>query len=152
MLRIRQYQNSDQNVVWKLHNVALNGVGAHAGNGPWDDDLQHIQEVYLDNSGEFLVGEYADQIVAMGALKKTSDTVGEIKRMRVHPFFQHRGFGTLILQALEKRAKELGYVMLHVDTPIQLIAAQKLYMQQGFKETRRGILGSMETIFMKKAL
>lgn len=152
MLRIRQYRDSDQTGVWELHNVALTAVGAHAGNGPWDDDFQHIKEVYLDNGGEFLVGEYEGQIVAMGALKRTSDTVAEVKRVRVHPSFQRRGFGTLILQTLENRARELGYATLHLDTTVQQIAAKALYTKHGFKQTRREWFRGTQTIFMEKPL
>ena len=46
---VRTYHSSDFDEVWYLHNLALNAVGTHAGNGPWDDDLKNIEEVYLIN-------------------------------------------------------------------------------------------------------
>ena len=52
-MKIRRYRESDQEEVWALHNLALEEADAHAGNGPWDDDLRHIREVYLDDGGEF---------------------------------------------------------------------------------------------------
>lgn len=92
-LNIRQYQDSDREAVWEFHNIALTAVGAHAGNGPWDDDFQRVEEVYLGNGGDFLVGEYDDKLVAMGALKRTTDGLAEIKRVRVqepmHPDMHH---------------------------------------------------------------
>ena len=39
--------------------------------------------------------------------------------MRVHPEFQRRGFGQRILEALEKRAKELGYKEIQLDTIVK---------------------------------
>ncbi len=42
--------------MWDLHNLALEHAGAHAGSGPWDDDLSAIRETYLEGGGEFLVG------------------------------------------------------------------------------------------------
>ncbi len=39
-LEIRAYDPRDQQEVWALHNAALEESGAHAGNGPWDDDLK----------------------------------------------------------------------------------------------------------------
>lgn len=148
MLKVRQYQPSDKEIVWKLHNIALNQVGAHLGLGPWDDDFQNIEGVYLENGGAFLVGEYEGQVVAMGALKKTSYDLAEIKRMRVHPSFQGRHFGTAILEALENRAKELRYKALHLDTTVKQDVAQILYRNHGFRETSR----ESDTIFMKKTL
>ena len=43
MMEVRRYRAGDHDAVWDLHNVALNEVGAHMGNGPWDDDLHHIE-------------------------------------------------------------------------------------------------------------
>ena len=55
-LRIRRYEPRDKRAVRRLHDDALNEVGAHLGSGPWDDDLDEIESVYLDQGGEFLVG------------------------------------------------------------------------------------------------
>jgi N-acetylglutamate synthase-like GNAT family acetyltransferase len=60
--------------------------------------------VYLKNQGEFLVGVCEGRIVAMGALRRTTNERAEIKRMRVHPDFQRCGFGQMILEALETDA------------------------------------------------
>ena len=43
MLEIRRYQSSDYDVVWNLHVSGLQNVGAYLGNGPWDNDLHHIE-------------------------------------------------------------------------------------------------------------
>src|SRR4051794_18882364 len=118
MLQIRRYQSGDHDQVWNLHNIALWQVGAHAGNGPWDNDLHDIEEVYLNNGGEFLVGVLDGQIVAMGAIRRITPDKAEVKRMRVHPDHQRRGFGRQILTALEDRARELGYHTLTLDTAL----------------------------------
>ncbi len=152
MLNIRRYQTSDSDIVWELHNIALAQTGAHAGNGPWDDDLRHIEQVYLQNGGEFLVGEYEGQVVAMGAVKKTSAERAEIKRMRVAPAFQGCGFGQAILEALELKAQELSYKTLHLDTTVKQPAAQKLYTKNGFQETGRRVVAGMQTIFYERVL
>ena len=122
------------------------------GNGPWDDDIRHIEEVYLQSGGEFLVGEYDGQVVAMGALKRSSAEHAEIKRMRVAPAFQGRGFGQAMLQALEHEAKARGYTTLHLDTTVKQISAQRLYAKNGYQEMRRGVIAGMETIFFEKRL
>jgi hypothetical protein len=71
-LNIRRYQSGDRRAVRRLHDDALNEVGAHLGCGPWDADLDEIENVYLDQDGEFLVGVLDGEIVAMGALKRIS--------------------------------------------------------------------------------
>ena len=152
MLSIRHYHARDYDAVWALHNAALLAVGAHAGNGPWDEDLHAIEQVYLDNGGEFLVGMLDSSIVAMGALRRTSSERAEIKRMRVDPSWQRRGFGEQLLVALEQRAGELGYRTLHLDTTVQNHGAQQLYRKHGWTEVRRGEWRGWQLIFYEKSL
>lgn len=151
-MQIRRYQGTDRKEVWTLHNLVLEGVGAHAGIGPWDDDLNHIKEAYLDNGGEFVVGLSEGRIVAMGGLMRSSKERAEIRRMRVHPDFQRRGFGRAILQRLESAASKLGYETLHLDTTVKQIAAQNLYVQSGYIEVSRTTLGGFDVILYEKNL
>jgi ribosomal protein S18 acetylase RimI-like enzyme len=151
-LTIRQYKPEDQKTVRALHNAALFAVGAHAGNGPWDDDLHAIEQIYLENGGEFLVGTLDRSIVAMGALRRTSPERAEIKRMRVDPVWQRRGFGEQVLAALEQRAGELGYRTLHLDTTMQNHAAQQLYRKHGWTEVGRGDWRDWQLIYYEKLL
>ncbi len=132
--RIRPYLSEDQESVWDLHNMALSQAGAHAGEGSWDDDLRDIENVYLENEGTFLVGLGAEKLIAMGGLKFVSKEVAEIKRMRIHPDYQRRGFGSLLLQALECEAQKLGYRKLILDTTSIQVAAQILYHKFGYKQ------------------
>jgi ribosomal protein S18 acetylase RimI-like enzyme len=150
MLEIRRYESSDYDDVWNLHVSGLQNVGAYLGNGPWDNDLHNIEDAYLHNRGEFLIGIYEGRIVAMGAFRKTTTELAEIKRMRVHTDFQGRGFGQMILDELETRALALGYTKLHLDTSVVQIVAQKLYMKNGFKETGREVHRGLECILFEK--
>jgi len=135
-----------------LHVHAIQQTGAYLGRGPWDDDVYAIEEVYLKNRGEFLIGECDGLFVAMGALKRTSPERAEIKRMRVHPDYQGRGYGQLILDELEARARALGYQILHLDTSILQIPAQRLYEKNGFREVGRDIYQDLEVILYEKQL
>ena len=137
--------------MWQLHHVALEQVGGHL-SGPWDDDLTMIPATYLESGGEFLVGLEDRQIVAMGALRKTNDDRAEIKRMRVHPSAQRRGLGRRVLRGLERRAIELGYRTLVLDTTVQQQAAQALYRSEGYEETGRGRAGPFELILLEKRI
>jgi len=151
-LEIRRYRPEDHDEVWALHNLALHHVGAHVGNGPWDDDLHHVEEVYLAAGGEFVVGLLDGQILAMGALKRTSPHGAQVTRMRVHPGFQRRGFGRAILSRLQHRAVELGFAQLHLDTTVGQVAAQQLYRSAGFTETGRTTFAGFDVIQFEKTL
>lgn len=152
MLTLRRYQPTDHAAVWHLHVLALEQVGAYLGNGIHDEDMDDIKRVYCDNHGEFLVGSEDERLVAMGALRRTDDERVELKRMRVHPDYQGRGYGAQLLLILETRARELGYSIIHLDTSSVQLAAQKLYHKHGFVETHRQQFAGLELIFMEKRL
>ena len=152
MMQVRRYRASDHDAVWDLHNLALNEVGAHAGSGPWDDDLHRIDAEYIHAGGEFYVGIIDGRIVAMGALKRLTDTRAEICRMRVHPDLQRRGLGTRILSKLEQRARDLGFRTLTLDTTVGQVAAIRMYTRAGYVEVARGRKLGFEVMAFEKRL
>lgn len=136
----------------RLHDEALYDAGAHLGEGPWDEDLNNIEEEYLHDGGEFLVGEMDGKVIAMGALKRASGEQAELKRMRVDPAVQRRGLGQQILEELEERAREIGCSALYLDTAAHQTAARSLYAANGYAETGRGRIGPFDCVFYEKEL
>ena len=151
-MRIRRYVAADHDAVWELHNSALLHVDAHGGNGPWDDDLHSVEDEYIATGGEFFVGIYSGRIVAMGGLQRQSDDTAELRRMRVHPDVQRRGFGRQMLSALERRATELGIRTLTLETTVQQVAAIRLYTIDGYKEIGRSRKGRFKVLEFEKRI
>jgi GNAT superfamily N-acetyltransferase len=149
-LHIRRYEPGDKRAVRRLHDDALNEVGAHLGPGTWDDDLDDIEGVYLESGGEFLVGILEREVVAIGALKRVSSNAAEVKRMRVRPGLQGRGYGQAILDALHRSAAGLGYTTLHLDTTVQQRVARRLYLKNGYREVGRGSVGPFDCIYYER--
>ena len=138
-LKIRRYEPSDNDAVWQLHWLGLAEIGIKPNPGPLDQDFKDIENIYLKD-GDFIVGEIDGKVVASGALKKVRNGIAELKRMRVHPDFQSRGFGQAILDELEKRAKRLGFKKIVLDTSKGWIKAQKFYKKNGYIEIGRNKL------------
>ena len=151
-LHIRRYEPRDKRAVRRLHDDALHEVGAHLGSGPWDDDLDEIESVYLDQGGEFLVGVLDGEIVAMGALMRISPEKAELTRMRVRPGLQGRGYGQAMLDDLHRRASELGYSTLRLETTVQQRAAQRIYLKNGYNEVGRGSVGPFDCIIYEREM
>ena len=149
---IRRYQPSDLEAAKTLHRLALEEVGAWVEGGP-DEDMDDIENVYL-NGGDFFVGFLGKELVVMGALKKIDTHTAEIKRMRVRPDLQRRGYGQMMLDKLEERARELGYKRIILDTGVVMAGAQKLYQHSGYREVRRERKARIpwESIFYEKDL
>ena len=149
-MHIRRYERGDKRAVRRLHDEALNEVGAHLGTGPWDDDLDDIEGVYLESGGEFLVGILEGEVIAMGAIKRVSPDAAEVKRMRVRPGLQGRGYGQAMLDSLHRRAARIGYTTLHLDTTVQQRAARGLYLKNGYREVGRGSVGPFDCIYYER--
>jgi ribosomal protein S18 acetylase RimI-like enzyme len=148
VLELRRFEDDDAREIRELHELAPAGARP----APWLEDLESIRASYLDDGGEFLVGRSDGRLVAIGALRHVTDAVAEIKRMRVHPAFQRRGFGRVVLDRLEDRARELGFRKLRLDTAVMQTAAQRLYESAGYRQVGRGQLAGVEVIYYEKAL
>ncbi len=152
VLVIRQFQPGDEEAVRNLHWLAL-PTKTLLLSGPWDDDdLRNIRNEYLNKGGDFLVGFLSNNLVCMGALRKVTENVGEIRLMRVHPDHQRKGFGQLLLDKLEADASRIGYDILRLDTNTKQCAAQYFCRKNGYKETHRAIISFIEVIFFEKRL
>ncbi|MFF4195268.1 GNAT family N-acetyltransferase [Nonomuraea sp. NPDC001831] len=152
-LKIRRYRWSDLDTILALHRICLAEVGLQPGDGVYyDDDFPRIQEIYLACGGDFIVGETGSRVVAMGGLKPVDRETAEVCRLRVHPDFQRRGYGGVMLSALEDRALELGFSSLRGDTTLNQGAALALYARQGWRELSRRQVGDLVVIYGEKRL
>lgn len=152
MVEIRIYRTDDFSKVLALHKRALEAIGMYRGEGPWDDDLPHLATVYGGDNGFFLVGDDDGEIVAMGAFRKTTDYLAEIKRMRVSPDYQGSGLARQLYEKLEQEAISRGYRKFHLETSEPQIAARKFYQKVGFKETGTAIIDGSLSVLMEKDL
>ncbi len=148
-LAIRRYNQSDQAAVLRLHRDGLEQMGADAGPGPWDADLDDIEGSYLTTGGDFLVGLVDEEVVAMGALRPVTATTADLKRLRVKRELQGKGIGEQLARLLILRAHELGFARLTADTTRQ-VPAQQLLQKLGFIEIRRQQFSRFELIYYKR--
>lgn len=136
-LDLRRYEPSDADRVWTIHEEALRASSIEFVEGaPADEDIRTIEERYLGAGGEFLVGEADGTVVAMGGFRPRDDAV-EVRRMRVHPDYQRRGYAAALLDRLEALARERGADRAVLNTHEDLAAARRLYESKGYREVRR---------------
>jgi ribosomal protein S18 acetylase RimI-like enzyme len=151
MLFIRRYQAQDNEAVKELHYAGLAQFGATA-DPYYDSDLDNIEDIYINNNGDFLIGIQGNEIVAIGAIRKVSAKRGEIKRIRVWQNCQRQGHGQTILLKLMELAAEMGYTELCLDTLANNTPARCLFEKFGFTETHHGKIGPYDLIFYGKKL
>jgi ribosomal protein S18 acetylase RimI-like enzyme len=98
------------------------------------------------------VGIVDGEIVAMGALIKIAPEKAELKRMRVRPGLQGHGYEQTLLDDLHRRATELDYSTLRLDTTVQQRAAQSLYLKNGYIEVGRSVIEPFDCIIYEREI
>jgi len=163
MLKIRRYQKKDNKAVKELHHAGNMQMGEmlteaelkeliSLPTATFGSDLDDIEGVYLKSGGDFLVGVEGRKIVVIGAIRKYTDTCGELKRLRVRRDYQRKGLGETMMRKLVTRARELGYKELILDTIAENRPARRLFEKLGFSELRRERKGPFNLVIYGKNL
>lgn len=151
-MRLIRYQPEHQEALLALHRSIVEGF--HLGMSQQEDeaDLMAIEQVYLRGAGEFLVGFVESRLIAMGGFRRLSDSLAELRRMRIARELQGRGYGAELLFELERRAFRFGFRALCLDTAQRRPLTLEFYRKHGYKETGRGFYGSVATVQFSKTL
>ncbi len=98
---------------------------------------QGILEAYKDLKppmGILYIIIIEGKVGGMGAIKKLSDNVGELKSMYIRPLYRGRGYGKKTVSKLLEIGKDLGVNIFRLDTSKFMVTAQHIYRLAGFVE------------------
>jgi putative acetyltransferase len=102
--------------------------------GSTDKDLDSIESYYSENGGYFGVVEELNYIVATIGLYRVDETTCELRKMYVLPNFRGKGLGKNLMEFALKKAKEMGFKRVVLETASPLKEAIGLYKRFGFQE------------------
>ncbi len=88
----------------------------------------------------------------MGGFKRLADGMAELRRMRVARDVQGRGYGTLLLRELERRAFLCGIRTLCLETAQSRPLTLEFYRKHGYQQTGQGCYGAVATVQFRKTL
>jgi GNAT superfamily N-acetyltransferase len=94
-------------------------------------------EGFAPPDGSFLLMRLHGRPVGCGGFKRDDADTAYIKRMWIAPEGRGLGLGRRLLEALEEKARELGYRKLRLETEKSLGEAQRLYRSSGYREVPR---------------
>ena len=100
----------------------------------FEGELTNLETVYHPPDGSLLLAFYGEQIAGCVAVRKLEADVCEMKRLFVKPDFQNLKIGKKLIYAVIKRARDLEYKRMRLDTLPLMEKAQNLYRSVGFKE------------------
>ncbi len=108
-------------------------------------------EKYRPPHGAFLIAWSDDLPIACVSLRPLQAGTGEVKRLWVDPSARGQGLARRMMQAIEARAKTLGYTALKLDTNAVLTEAIALYRADGWHDIT-AYTGFPATHWLGKAL
>jgi GNAT superfamily N-acetyltransferase len=110
----------------------MHGLYGEADSGP-----AGAAPMFEPPDGVFVVVRDGDgRALACGGVARFDGTRGELKRMYVVPDARGGGLGRLLLEELERHARDLGYAALVLETGDRQEAALALYERSGFVRRR----------------
>lgn len=90
-MRLIRYKSEFQEPMLVLHRSAIEGFTLGMSQQQDEADLLAIEEVYLRNRGEFLLGFVGARFVAMGGFKRLSDGLAELVNVMPTRVLHRRG-------------------------------------------------------------
>ena len=99
-----------------------------------DQELSDLSSMYGPPNGLFLLAWHNGELAGGVGLRKLNDKVCEMKRLFVYEQFRGMGLGRRLCIELIKKAKNLEYEKMRLDTLGYMKAAIRLYATLGFKE------------------
>lgn len=151
-MRIIRYRPEHLEPMLALHRSAIEGFALGMTQQQDEADLMAVEDVYLRNGGDFLLGFIDERLIAMGGFKRLAPSLAELRRMRISRDRQGQGYGTLILHELERRAFKSGVRTLCLDTAKRRPLTLQFYSKHGYQETGQSFYGAVETVRFSKTL
>ncbi len=153
-MQLVRYRSNYFESILELHRDAKDNLGLAIGINQHDEeaDLRAIQQIYINSGGEFLIGLLDGVVIAMGGFQRLSENSAELRRMRIRRDLQDQGYGSQLLQELERLAFQSGIHVLSFETAKARPLTLEFYRKHGYQETDSGCYGEVETIHFRKVL
>lgn len=100
----------------------------------FEEELANLPGCYAQPEGRIFLAEYEGEIAGCVALRKLNNGICEGKRLYVKPEFRGLKIGRKLMEAIIKKAREIGYTHIRGDTVPSMQVARALYESLGFKK------------------
>lgn len=135
-VEIRPATDADQPAISKLYREGFeegqlrsNDTGA---------DIENLRAGYFSDDGQsgFWVACHDGKVIGMIGVQRTSNNVGEMRRLRVHSDYRRRGVGTRLMEHAMQFCQDQGYLKVVLDVRVEREPAIKLFEKFGFTLSR----------------
>ena len=121
----------------------------------FEKELENLSKIYHEANGTILLvkdlqeGDFAGCV----GIKEIGEGICEMKRLYVQPAYRAKKYGLVLANAILKKAKELNYKEMRLDTLKELKPALNLYRKLGFVEMEAYYHNPFDdVVFMRKVI
>jgi len=100
----------------------------------FDKEMENFPGQYAFPKGRLYVALDANQPIGCVALRELGQSICEMKRLYVKPYYRGQKVGKLLAEIVIKAAMDMGYNYMRLDTIPSMKQANMLYKALGFKK------------------
>jgi putative acetyltransferase len=149
---LRKSRTGEESILLDLIRTVLSDYGLEVRPQEVDSDMADLEKHYFSNRGWFGVIEFEGKIIGSYGIYKLNDSTCELRKMYILPIHQGKGLGKLMLEDSIKRARDMGYREMHLESNRMLTKALDLYKKYGFIEYRPDHLSGRCDIAMRRKI
>lgn len=102
----------------------------------FEQEITELPGKYASPKGCLLLGMDGNKLVGCVAVRPLQEDICEMKRLFVRPEFRGHGYGKILVEEIIKKAHNIGYHYMRLDTLSSLKQAINLYESFGFKKIK----------------
>lgn len=152
MFNLRKANKEDESKIMNLVESVLSYYGLKTNPHDTDKDLSDLEAYYFSKNGWFAVIEMESNIIGSYGIYRVGEKTCELRKMYLLNKFQGQGLGKLMMEHALKKAKELGYSEIVLETNKLLDKAITLYGKYGFVSYTTSHLSDRCDFAMRKDL
>lgn len=135
-MNIRNIQAGDNKALAKIVRDSLTEFGANKpGTVYFDDTTDHLYELFQTAGSDYFVAEENGVVLGGGGLFPSAglpEGVCELVKMYLAKDARGKGLGQTLIDTCIRRAKELNYHTIYLETMPELRTALSVYEKKGF--------------------
>jgi putative acetyltransferase len=152
MINLRKANKGDESKIMEVVKSVLSDYGLKTNPDETDRDISDLENYYFNRNGWFAVIENDKEIIGSYGIFMIDKKSCELRKMYLLKDFQGQGLGKLLMDNAIKKAKELGYSIMVLETNKLLNKAISMYEKYGFVQYKPSHLSDRCDFAMKKKL
>lgn len=102
----------------------------------FSEEISNLPQIYGPPGGCLLLARANGEAVGCVAVRNQSGATCEMKRLYMKPEYRGAGLGRRLAENAIRKARQLGYARMVLDTLPSMAEAQSLYESLGFREVQ----------------